>query len=66
MIGKKKEILFEQLTDDQQRDILDLEAQIIDLRRSLLDIEDAEEKEGVNQQIADLRDDIQGIKDSAD
>ena len=58
--------LSEQLTDDDKRTILDIEADIVDLKQRLLDAMTPEEKEGINQQIEDLKQEIQDIRDAAE
>ena len=51
----------EALTDGEKQDILDLEADIVELKRRLLDADDVE-KEQINQQIADAKQEIDDIK----
>ena len=51
----------EALTDGEKQAILDLEADIVELKRRLLDADDVE-KEQVNQQIADAKQGIDDIK----
>ena len=51
----------EALTDGEKQAILDLEADIVELKRRLIDADDVE-KEQVNQQIADAKQGIDDIK----
>ena len=51
----------EALTDGQKQDILDLEAEIVELKRQLLDADDVE-KEQINQDIEDAKQEMGDIK----
>ena len=51
----------EALADGQKQDILDLEAEIVELKRRLLDADDVE-KEQINQDIEDAKQEMDDIK----
>lgn len=54
----------EALSDDDKRQLLDLEGRILDLKRDLIDADD-QEKEGLQQDIEDIKQQMTDIKQSA-
>lgn len=59
------ETLTEALSDEDKRAVLDIEADIVDLKQQLIDADDVE-KEDINQRIADLKDEMNAIKQASE
>lgn len=61
---RRSSIIIETLTDNDKQEILDLEGRILDIKRDLISA-DANEKEDLQQDIESIKQQIDGIKQSA-